>query len=77
MRLATFLPPGATAPVAGEIRGDEAIAFARQLAADTGIPMTAFVLDAPSVTLALERAGVALFDGPERAVVGYATRTRR
>jgi len=46
-------------------------------AADTGIPMTAFVLDAPSVTLALERAGVALFDGPERAVVGYATRTRR
>ncbi len=28
MRLATYLPPGADAPVAGEIRGDEAIAFA-------------------------------------------------
>lgn len=27
MRLATFLPPGATGPVAGEVRGDEAIAF--------------------------------------------------
>ena len=33
MRLATFLPPGATAPVAGEIRGDEAIAFADDPAA--------------------------------------------
>jgi 2-keto-4-pentenoate hydratase/2-oxohepta-3-ene-1,7-dioic acid hydratase in catechol pathway len=28
MRLATFLPPAATAPVAGDVRGEEAIAFA-------------------------------------------------
>ncbi len=28
MRLATFLPPGGSEPVAGEVRGDEAVAFA-------------------------------------------------
>jgi 2-keto-4-pentenoate hydratase/2-oxohepta-3-ene-1,7-dioic acid hydratase in catechol pathway len=28
MRLATFLPPGASEPVAGEVRGDEVVAFA-------------------------------------------------
>jgi acylpyruvate hydrolase len=28
MRLATYLPPGATEPVAGEVRGDEVVAFA-------------------------------------------------
>jgi 2-keto-4-pentenoate hydratase/2-oxohepta-3-ene-1,7-dioic acid hydratase in catechol pathway len=28
MRLATFLPPGASDPVAGEVRGDEVVAFA-------------------------------------------------
>lgn len=45
--------------------------------AGTGVPMTAFVLDAPSVAGALAGAGVALFDAPERAVAGYATRTLR
>src|SRR3954464_3821916 len=28
MRLATFLPPGESEPVAGEVRGDEVVAFA-------------------------------------------------
>ena len=28
MRLATYLPPGASEPVAGEVRGDEVVAFA-------------------------------------------------
>ena len=28
MRLATFLPPGASDPLAGEVRGDEVVAFA-------------------------------------------------
>ena len=28
MKLATFLPPGASEPVAGEVRGDEVVAFA-------------------------------------------------
>ena len=28
VRLATFLPPGASDPVAGEVRGDEIVAFA-------------------------------------------------
>ena len=27
MRLATFLPPGAGDPLAGEVRGDEVVAF--------------------------------------------------
>ena len=27
MRLATFIPPGASEPLAGEVRGDEAVAF--------------------------------------------------
>ena len=30
MRLATFLPPGADAPRAGEVRGDEVVAFASE-----------------------------------------------
>jgi len=42
-----------------------------------GTPMTAFVLDAPSVAGALDRAGVARFESPERAVVGYAAGTKR
>ena len=29
MKLATYLPPGASEPVAGEVRGDEVVAFAR------------------------------------------------
>ena len=29
MKLATFLPAGASEPVAGEVRGDEVVAFAR------------------------------------------------
>src|SRR5215212_11739378 len=28
MKLATYLPPGASEPVAGEVRGDEVVAFA-------------------------------------------------
>src|SRR5215207_5733282 len=28
MKLATYLPPGTSAPVAGEVRGDEVVAFA-------------------------------------------------
>lgn len=42
-----------------------------------GTPMTAFVLDAPSVAGALDRAGVARFESPERAVVGYAAGRKR
>ena len=31
MRLATFLPPGADEPLAGEVRGERVVAFARRL----------------------------------------------
>lgn len=51
--------------------GEAAAAVAR-----AGTPMTAFVLDTPSVAAALGAAGVALFDAPERAVTGYAIVSR-
>lgn len=45
--------------------------------ARAGTPMTAFILDAPSVSAALADAGVALYEAPERAVTGYAARRQR
>jgi acylpyruvate hydrolase len=52
MRLATFLPPGESEPVAGEVRGDEVVAFANGTVRDRLASGDRTPADGPSYPLA-------------------------